>query len=118
LGGTERAFFRDRSKGKFSEQEERIRGNIENMLDQFMHEYSWTIPVVASHTYYQLKKLSAAIAERKYLWNKTLANIVRAAQNTDRADFERFVNSLKPQDAGTETAVLPGVSGFSYQKEI
>lgn len=88
---------------------------LEDVLDIFMHEYSFTIDQVLSHTYYQIKYLTRAMLKRSGMNNQRLMNIYRVSQHGKRTQYDRYYKSLEPVFEKEETAgklILP--EGFQH----
>jgi len=91
----------------------------------FAGEYGWSVAKIVSHTYFQIKSLGSAIAERTYLNRAIQANLIRVANHAKKNDYERYLDTLKPsQDnplrtrgkrsrVGGEDSVP---KGFAYSK--
>jgi hypothetical protein len=108
LGGDDRAFYEPPASGKTagrkSKRNKRNRqlrsevnkSYISDLLDNFASEYGWPLSLTVSHTFYQLRKLSEAMDERRSNDRVLFCHMVRAAHNSDSSEFKRYVETLKP----------------------
>ncbi len=84
------------------------------MLDTFAAMYGWTLSQVASHTLFQLNKLSKQMSWRQFHNRKVQLDSMRTAYAADRVAYARFIDSLKPDyvpDVKMKTRKRKGASG-------
>jgi len=78
--------------------------------------YGWTIDTVLNHTFYQIDNLLKQAARRKYQEDHRLVNMMRTAYHADRDQFDRFIDSLKPDSVKEqeESAIVAIPDGLAY----
>lgn len=72
------------------------------MIDTFASEYKWLTHEILQHTYHQLKVLGTRIVKRRSTERRIFADSVRAANHADRGQYDRFLQSLEPEQSVEE----------------